>query len=71
MCMEGGQKDPSGRILLKVAEADVRESKLFDVEHKSFKAGASSGNRPTATERQQTTHSREIEMPDHHQLRRN
>ena len=48
--------------LLKVAEADVRESKLLDVEYEGIRAGTAKGGKgPSATERQRISHHREIE----------
>ena len=56
------KKDPPSMTLLKVAEADVRESKLLDVEYEGIKAGTAKGGKgPTATERQRISHYREIE----------
>ena len=49
--------------LLKVAEADVCESKILDVEYEGLRAGTltARGWGPCSTERQRTTHFREIE----------
>ena len=56
------QKDPPNVTLLKVAEADVRESKLLDVEYEGIRAGTAKGGKgPSATERQRIGHHREIE----------
>ena len=56
------QKDPPNMTLLKVAEADVRESKLLDVEYEGIRAGTAKGGKgPSATERQRISHHREIE----------
>ncbi len=57
------KKDPTNMTLLKVAEADVRESKILDVEYEGLKAGTSTarGWGPSSIERQRTTHFREIE----------
>ena len=56
------KKDPPSMTLLKVAEADVRESKLLDVEYEGIKAGTAKGSKgPTAAERQRISHYREIE----------
>ena len=56
------KKDPVNMTLLKVAEADVRKSKILDVEYKGLRAGTSTarGWGTCSTERQQTTHFREI-----------
>jgi hypothetical protein len=57
------KKDPANMTLLKVAEADVRESKILDVEYEGLKTGTSTarGWGPSCTERQRTTHLRQIE----------
>ena len=48
--------------LLKVAEADVRESKLLDVEYEGIRAGTAMGGKgPSVTERQRIVHHGEIE----------
>lgn len=56
------QKDPPYMTLLKVAEADVRESKLLDVEYEGIRVGTATGGKgPSGTERQRNTYNREIE----------
>ena len=52
------KKDPTNMTLLKVAEADVRESKILDVEYEGLNAGTSTarGWGPSSIERQRTTH---------------
>ena len=48
--------------LLKVAEADVRESKLLDVEYEGIRVGTATGGKgPSGTERQRINYNREIE----------
>ena len=58
-----GHEDPANVTLLKVAEADVCESKILGVEYEGLRAGTSTarGWGPCSTERQRTTHFREIE----------
>ena len=57
------KKDPANMTLLKVAEVDVRESKILDVEYEGLRTGNFDSQRmgPCSTERQRTTHFREIE----------
>lgn len=56
------KKDAANMTLLKVAEADVRESTLLDAEHSAIRAGNSTAGRgPTARQRDARQHEREVE----------
>ena len=56
------QKDPPYMTLLKVAEADIRERKLLDVEYEGIRVGTARGGKgPSGTERQRMAYNREIE----------
>lgn len=56
------QNDPPHIKLLKVGEADVRESKLLDVEYGAIRLGTKGGGKgPTTPERQRTSHDKELE----------
>ena len=58
------QKDSPNMTLLKVAEADVRESKLLDVEYEGIRAGTAKGDKgPSSSEMQRISNHREIEGP--------
>lgn len=62
--IQGGwaQRDPPYMTLLKVAEADIRESKLLDVEYEGIRVGTAMGGKgPSETERQRMAFNREIE----------